>query len=282
MEWKTDRDPREVSRDANRAVHAQMAATYADREPHFRPENQQKVRERLVAITECISRDSALDLGCGSGFLTEKLGGLFVSVDGVDVTPEMTRFIDLSAGNISIHHGPAEALPFDDNSYDFVGCYSFLHHVYDPAEVIGEAYRVLKPGGVFYADLEPNNAFWNAAATLRAEQIPVGETLEREIASVLDVSDVVEAEYGISAAVFDSAEIVKSERGGFSVAQLHGILGAAGFDDISVKPDWFVAQGNVIRESSPEVAAIFEDHLRDLMPLTESLFKYLWMTARKA
>jgi ubiquinone/menaquinone biosynthesis C-methylase UbiE len=276
-----DPNPRDVSREANREVHSKMAATYAEREPHFRPENQQKVRLRLEAITEGIHCGAALDLGCGSGFLTEKLSRMFEAVNGIDVTPEMTQLIDLSCGNISIEHGPAEALPYPDDTFDFVGCYSFLHHLYDAEEVVSEAFRVLNSGGIFYADLEPNSAFWTAAAELRNLKVTMSEVLGNEIVSVLDVSGSVEAEYGIPAAIFDAAEVVKSERGGFSVAQMKGILERVGFTEIAVQPDWFLAQGKVIRDSSPGTAALLESHLRDLMPLTEHLFKYIWMTARK-
>jgi ubiquinone/menaquinone biosynthesis C-methylase UbiE len=281
MDSKTEDKLREASREANREVHSKMASTYADREPHFRPENQRKVLDRLAYVTRGIERGSALDLGCGSGFLTEKLSSMFESVDGIDVTPEMTQHIDLSLGNISVHHGPAEVLPFADDSFCFVGSYSFLHHVYEPAEVVAEAFRVLRPGGVFYADLEPNSAFWNAASVLRDKSVVVSELLEREVSSVIDVSGSVEEEYGIPADVFNTAELVKSERGGFSVTQLEKMLREVGFVDVSVRPDWFLAQGRMIHNTSPETAALMEDHLRELMPITEPLFKYLWMTARK-
>jgi SAM-dependent methyltransferase len=44
----------------------------------------------------------------------------------------------------------AEELPLADNSVDAVVCESLLEHVPDPVKIVGEMYRVLKPGGAMY------------------------------------------------------------------------------------------------------------------------------------
>lgn len=53
--------------------------------------------------------------------------------------------------NISLHHGSAETLPFEDNRFDAV-CISFLLcSVDDQTRAVAEIYRVLKPGGKLLA-----------------------------------------------------------------------------------------------------------------------------------
>jgi SAM-dependent methyltransferase len=42
---------------------------------------------------------------------------------------------------------PAESLPFEDASFDLVLCVQVLEHVDDPARVVAELHRVVKPGG---------------------------------------------------------------------------------------------------------------------------------------
>jgi ubiquinone/menaquinone biosynthesis C-methylase UbiE/uncharacterized protein YbaR (Trm112 family) len=46
-------------------------------------------------------------------------------------------------------------LPLADNSIGFAFCYQTLHHFPDPAPILQEIYRVLKPGAVLFIDEEP-------------------------------------------------------------------------------------------------------------------------------
>ncbi len=52
--------------------------------------------------------------------------------------------------------GTAEAVPYDDNSFDMVTCQTVIIHVKDPMIALAEMKRVLKPGGILLAS-EPNN-----------------------------------------------------------------------------------------------------------------------------
>jgi ubiquinone/menaquinone biosynthesis C-methylase UbiE len=55
---------------ANQKVHTQIATKYNQSEPHFRPENQEKVKQRLLDAKKLApSNKRMLDVGCGTGFL---------------------------------------------------------------------------------------------------------------------------------------------------------------------------------------------------------------------
>ena len=89
--------------------------------------------------------DSLLDVGCGrgeflSGFVDQGMVGFAVdqSIAAQDFCPNAVfRKADLAN----------QALPYDDNSFDFVFSKSVIEHFYYPERLISEIYRVLKPTG---------------------------------------------------------------------------------------------------------------------------------------
>lgn len=96
-----------------------------------------------------------LDLGCRYGALTRwYLDGN--DVVGIDVDRE--ALAEAATLGIDTHYGDVEeALPFPDASFDVVVAGELLEHVREPGDVVGEAARVLKPGGRLVASVP--NAF---------------------------------------------------------------------------------------------------------------------------
>ena len=119
----------------------------------------------------------ALELGCGAGE-----GAVYFALQGADVvaTDISQGMLDV-AQRLAAHHGvsiqtdksPAEALPYDDESFDVIYGNGVLHHV-DFRKAVREAARVLKPGGkaVFIEPLSYNpviNVYRHIAHTVRTE-----------------------------------------------------------------------------------------------------------------
>ena len=48
-----------------------------------------------------------------------------------------------------------EPFPFEDNEFDVLYCSSVIEHVSDPANLLKESWRVLKPGGVLFLSFPP-------------------------------------------------------------------------------------------------------------------------------
>ena len=203
----------------NIEVHTRLATEYERDEPHFRPENKAKVQGNLLRIADRVGTGRLLDVGCGTGFVIELLAGTFDEIHGIDPTRAMLDQVDVSAGNITLHEGTAESLPFADGSFDLVTAYSVFHHLADHRPALAEAARVLRPGGVLYVDLEPNRAFWGAIQeverTYGNEAERLDEIVAREVAAVLHVEDDLFERFAIPHETFRSAEYIKSHLGGF-------------------------------------------------------------------
>lgn len=93
---------------------------------------------------------SVLDVGCGTGMLSERLLGAFPScrLAGVDLSPAMVeRARARLAGRAEVREADAERLPFHDGVFDLVVCNDSFHHYPDPGRAAFQMWRVLRKGG---------------------------------------------------------------------------------------------------------------------------------------
>ena len=90
-----------------------------------------------------------LDVACGTGLLSGAAAERGLNVVGVDFARSMIAEAKRKRRNGEFHVGDAEALAFEDASFDVVTCLFGLLHLADPDAAIAQAFRVLKPGGRF-------------------------------------------------------------------------------------------------------------------------------------
>ena len=116
---------------------------------------------RLASLSAAVSRfaragDRVLDLGCGTGDLARALAVAGFRVAGCDIAGPMLagaardhdgRDHGQCAGWVRLDPG-WRRLPFASASFDVVVAASVLEYVAEPASVLRECARVLRPGGV--------------------------------------------------------------------------------------------------------------------------------------
>lgn len=97
--------------------------------------------------------DELLELGPGPGAATRWLRRRVKRLVALELDQDAAaRLADELAGtNVTVQVGDSTRVPFPDESFDSVGCFTMLHHLptaHEQFRTLCEAFRVLRPGGV--------------------------------------------------------------------------------------------------------------------------------------
>ncbi|MEQ9259293.1 MAG: methyltransferase domain-containing protein [Roseovarius sp.] len=90
-----------------------------------------------------------LDLCCGQGNVAAAASAAGCCVTGLDFSAQMLAIARERVPEVEFVEGDAQALPFEDKSFEAVTCGFGLMHVPDQEKALREIARVLRPGGVF-------------------------------------------------------------------------------------------------------------------------------------
>ena len=107
-----------------------------------------------------------VDVGCGTGFLAAGLAPYAQKVIGVDDSTQMLEVAaenmhQLNLTNVELRVGSVNNLPIETNLAQAVFANMVLHHAPDPAQMLVEMARVVKPGGrVVITDLDQHTKEW--------------------------------------------------------------------------------------------------------------------------
>lgn len=107
--------------------------------------------EELLGLLSPKPEESILDLGCGTGQLTQKIAALGVDVMGIDYAPTMIEQAQKNYPELKFAVADARNFEFDQ-VFDAVFSNAVLHWIKEPEQAIKCIWKVLKPGGRFVAE----------------------------------------------------------------------------------------------------------------------------------
>jgi ubiquinone/menaquinone biosynthesis C-methylase UbiE len=106
---------------------------------------------RLVDFTAWRGR-AVLDVGCGAGVEVVRFARGGARVVGLDLADSATALTRQNLAQQGLAAGvttaDAEALPFPDDTFDFVYAHGVIQYASDDQRVVAECRRVARPGGV--------------------------------------------------------------------------------------------------------------------------------------
>jgi ubiquinone/menaquinone biosynthesis C-methylase UbiE len=98
-----------------------------------------RVRDFLQPKTD----DRILEVGCGRGYLTQRVQRIAPATTGIDLNPE--AIANAVTGGVQVMD--AQRLEFADRTFDRIYSFHAIEHIPDLAGAFAEMDRVLKPGG---------------------------------------------------------------------------------------------------------------------------------------
>jgi SAM-dependent methyltransferase len=178
---------------------------------------------RVADVLELAPGQRVLDVACGTGVFAREAAARVTpggSAVGIDINEGMLEIAARNAPEVAWSRAPAEALPFEDGSFDRVASLFGLMFFEDRSRAISEMLRVLQPGGRLVV------AVWGSL-----EETPgyaaVTDLLERLFGS--DIADALRAPYNLGRKDVLGALFAEA---GAETASIHRVEGTARFPSI--------------------------------------------------
>ena len=140
----------------------------------------------LIAAAGVRAGQTVLDVGCGPGPLTTSLAALVGAgqVSAVDPSEPFALACRERVPGADVRVAPAEALPFEDDTFDATLSQLVVNFLDDAPRGLGEMRRVTRPGGVvagctwdYAGEMTMLRAFWDAARSLDQNAADEGATM---------------------------------------------------------------------------------------------------------
>ncbi|WP_201313374.1 bifunctional 2-polyprenyl-6-hydroxyphenol methylase/3-demethylubiquinol 3-O-methyltransferase UbiG [Dyella sp. EPa41] len=176
MQAAANVSPEEIAR------FGKLAARWWDPDGESRPlHDLNPVRAAYVAARVKLPGARVADVGCGGGLLSEALAKSGAQVTGIDMGEKVIEIArlhlhesKLEAPNLHVDYrvqSSAELASSEPEGFDAVCCMELIEHVPDPAALVNDLARMVKPGGVVVMSTLNRTPAAFGAAILGAEYL---------------------------------------------------------------------------------------------------------------
>lgn len=224
-------DQRTIVTEANRvyfdAVFDLYEADPRQRCGLFAANARRRYREFIEEHLAVIRKGIVMNVACGTGNMMDIESALGLKSVGFDVSFNMLTLAKRYTSRLFV--GDVYCMPFRNGSVSFAVGLALLHHVYDHVAFFRELQRVLMPGGLFYADYDPN---YYAVARLKGHPVvgPLWRRYEQYSDQVRKLDSRVDPE------TFRLADYYAVSEPGLKPERVEAALRDAGFQDAAVIP----------------------------------------------
>ena len=119
---------------------------------------------------------AVLDVATGAGYVAAAADALEGDVTGLDFSPAQIELARQEYPGLRFVQGDAQDMPFEPETFDAVVMGFGMNHLPEPEKVIGEAWRVLRPGGTFaftvWAEPKPGEGFGIVLSAIERHGVP--------------------------------------------------------------------------------------------------------------
>lgn len=172
---------------------------------------------RLLSLLQPQAGETILDLGCGTGHLTNTIAESGATVIGIDNSPEMIALAQSTYPHVQFQLGDASAFTFS-SPFDAIFSNATLHWVREAGKAVQCMARAIKPNGRLILEFGGKG---NVAIIVDAVQQTIRESLNLEVdsawyfPSIGEYSSLLE-QYGFevqSALLFDRPTQLEGDQG---------------------------------------------------------------------
>lgn len=136
---------------------------------------QERLKKEIIrakGFLEGIETIKAIDIGCGTGNLTNHFLNLGFQTTAADVSQRFLDFIlnkfkdNPLLSTFKLNGKDFSGLP--NNAFDLAAVYSVLHHIPDYIGALKNMTHLCKPNGLIFIDHEVSEEFWNQPPVYKA------------------------------------------------------------------------------------------------------------------